>query len=147
MFWYSMFHKIVCALKQNACVSLHCLLVFSVKSVCLCVSHPVFGKVFRLTDWAVRLPSPRLGCLSGSPSFLFPLSCPPSNHLFSILPDQQGEGYFFLHLPYLSTCIGGPNARIKSAHCSVTLPSVHDESVVHLSPLILKKPHCPLVVG
>lgn len=89
-----------------------------------------FGKVVRLTDWAVRLPSPPLGCLNVSPSFRLSVLSSlqlPHGH-FTLL--QQGEGYLFLHLPYLATCTAGPNAWIKSTHCSVT--SVCDGSVVSL---------------
>lgn len=104
-FQYSVFHKRVCTLKM--CVSLRCLLVFSVERVCLCVSHPVFWQGGQ-TD--------RLGCataissawLNVSPSFRLSLSCPPSNYLMAIFTLlQQGEGVFFLHLPYLATCTGG----------------------------------------
>lgn len=71
------------------------------------------GKVVRLTDWAVRLPSPQLGCPNVSPSFPLSLSRPPSDCLVAILPCCSKAGGGFLHLPYLATCTAGPNAWIE----------------------------------
>lgn len=98
------------------------------------MSHPVSGKVVRLTDWAVRVPSPQLGCLSVSPSFLLPLSFLPPSHLPITLLQwwPAGQGIFFLHLPYLARCIGRPSPRIKSTHCSITVATVPDGSAVQV---------------
>lgn len=105
------------------------------KSVWFCVSHPVSGKVVRLTDWAVRVPSPQLGCLSDSPSFLLPLSFLPPSHLPITLLQwwPAGQGIFFLHLPYLARCIGRPSPRIKSTHRSITVATIPDGSAVQVS--------------
>lgn len=104
------------------------------KSVWFCVSHPVSGKVVRLTDWAVWVPSPQLGCLSVSPSFLLPLSFLPLSHLPITLlqwwPARQG--IFFLRLPYLASCIGRPSPWIKSTHCSITVATIPDGSAAQV---------------
>lgn len=98
----------------------------------------------------------RLGCATAISSAWLPerFSLVPASSLLSSLQPSllrvtrpARRGLFFLHLPYLTTCTGGPSAQIKSARCSVAVPSVRDGSPVQLSPLILKTPHCPLVAG
>lgn len=104
------------------------------KSVWFCVSHPVSGKVVRLTDWAVWVPSPRLGCLSVSSSFLLPLSFLPPSHLPVTLLQwyPAGRGIFSLHLPYLASCIGRPSPWITSTHCSITVATIPDGSAAQV---------------
>lgn len=86
------------------------------------MSHLVFGKVGRLTDWAVRVPSPQLGCLSVSPSFLLPLLPPVSSLYYPASVTREAKDRFFFHLPYLASFIGGSAAWIKSVLCSITVP-------------------------
>lgn len=78
----------------------------------------------------------RLGCMSaisatrlpgrfslGPPSF-------PRSHL-PIAPLQcwpVGQGIFFLHSPYLASCVGLPSPWIKSTHCSITVTTMPDGS-------------------
>lgn len=130
------------ACSTSLCVCIHfCVCVCSCpvswylsKSVGFCVSHPVSGKVVRLTDWTVWVPSPQLGCLSVSPSFLLPLSfLPLPHHPITLLQWwPAGQGIFFLHLPYLASCIGRPCPWIKSTHCSITVATIPDGSVVQV---------------
>lgn len=109
-----------------ACVCSRTVSWYLAKSVWFCVSHPVSGKVVRLTDWAVWVPSPQLGCLSISSSFLLPLAFLPPSHLPVALLQwwPAGRGIFFLHLPYLASCIGRPSPWITSTHCSITVATI-----------------------
>lgn len=104
---YSMFHNFVCALiSLGACVWSCTVSWYLAKSVWFCVSHPVSGKVVRLTDWTVWVPSLQLGCLSVFPSSLLPRCFLPLSHLHITLlhwwPAGQRIFLSFVHLIYLA---------------------------------------------